>query len=123
MPSAVITVTQSWNRYSYAANNPMRHNDLSGELPMNFTAEQTRLFDTYVAQYNKDQNSSYTAQRVWDKLTDSQQTTFKSDLTRRGTFGHNAKYRFLLLGYDHREIYYVTKARRHHKRQCKVSDI
>jgi RHS repeat-associated protein len=27
MASAVITVTQSWNRYSYATNNPMRYND------------------------------------------------------------------------------------------------
>ena len=73
--SAVVTVTQSWNRYSYVLNNPLKYTDPSGELPK-FTADQTRLFNTYVAKYNADNNKSLTADEVWNKLSQSQQTTF-----------------------------------------------
>ncbi len=83
MASAVITVTQSWNRYSYAANNPMRYNDPSGELPMRvLSAEQRRVFENYAAQFMSQRDGclevceDITAQDVWNSLSESQQTTF-----------------------------------------------
>lgn len=76
MASAVITVTQSWNRYTYALNNPLKYVDPSGELPKDFTAEQTRLFNTYVDNQNKKNNTTLTADEVWNGLNQSQQTTF-----------------------------------------------
>jgi RHS repeat-associated protein len=76
MASAVITVTQSWNRYSYAANNPMRYNDPSGELPASFTKDQIRLFQTLVDTQNKRDGTSLTADQVWASLNASQQRTF-----------------------------------------------
>ncbi len=76
MASAVITVTQSWNRYTYAANNPMRYNDPSGELPTYFTKDQVRLFETLVKEQNTRDGTSLTADQVWASLIPSQQRTF-----------------------------------------------
>lgn len=76
MASAVVTVTQSWNRYSYALNNPLKYTDPSGELPESFTAEQTRLFNTYVDSYNNSNNTSLSADQLYNQLSESQRTTF-----------------------------------------------
>jgi RHS repeat-associated protein len=76
MASAIIVTPQTWNRYSYVLNNPLNIVDPSGELPESFTKDQIRLFQTYVDTFNKDNKTSFSADEVWNKLSQSQQTTF-----------------------------------------------
>jgi len=78
MASAVVTVTQSWNRYTYALNNPLKYVDPTGEAFKDLTEEQLRVFQTYADKQNEGRETALSAEEIYNSLSESQQTTFES---------------------------------------------
>jgi len=78
MPSADVKLPQSWNRYSFTLNNPLRFIDTNGLDWSDLSAEQRRVFQSYVDQYNKDNKSTMSAEEVYGTLNESQMSTFES---------------------------------------------
>jgi RHS repeat-associated protein len=84
MPSADLKEPQSWNRYTYALNNPLRYNDPSGLDYSDLSPEQRRVFETYANAYNflygniEYGQVPFTAEEVYSTLSNSQMATFES---------------------------------------------
>ncbi len=78
MPSADVKLPQSWNRYSFTLNNPLRFIDTNGLDWSDLSAEQRRVFQSYVDQYNEDNKSTMSAEEVYGTLSESQMSTFES---------------------------------------------
>jgi len=78
MPSAEVTNPQTWNRYTYVLNNPLRYIDPTGLAYTDLSEAQRRLFQTYADKYNKDNKANLTAEQVYATLDESQMATFES---------------------------------------------
>ncbi|MFY9619573.1 MAG: RHS repeat-associated core domain-containing protein [Pyrinomonadaceae bacterium] len=76
MPSAEVTDPQTWNRYSYVLNNPLRFVDPLGLSYEDLSEEQRRVFSTYAAKHND--GGKLTDAQVYATLDESQMTTFES---------------------------------------------
>lgn len=78
LPSAKVDDPQSWNRYAYARNNPLRYIDPDGLLWADLSEEQQRVFETYADLYNQQHNNQLTPEEVYATLGESQMATFEA---------------------------------------------
>lgn len=79
MPSAKDINPQTWNRYSYVLNNPLRYVDPNGLDYSDLDDAQKKLFQTYADKYNKDHKSNLSAENVYKTLSESQMATFEAN--------------------------------------------
>jgi len=78
MPSADVKDQQSWNRYVYTRNNPLRYIDPNGLDYSDLDDEQRRVFQRYADNYNKRNKSELSSEQVYNTLDSSQMATFES---------------------------------------------
>jgi RHS repeat-associated protein len=78
MPSADVKDPQSWNRYVYTRNNPLRFVDPNGLDWKDLSEEQRRVFQTYADNYNKTNESSRSSEEIYNTLNESQMATLES---------------------------------------------
>lgn len=76
LPSAEAIDPQTWNRYTYVLNNPLKYVDAHGLAYANLSEEQRRLFSTYAAKHNN--GGKLTDEQVYATLDESQMATFES---------------------------------------------
>jgi hypothetical protein len=79
MPSAEITNPQSWNRYAYCLNNPLKYVDPTGLAYSDLDEAQRKLFQTYADKYNKDNKTNLSGEQVYGTLDESQQATYEAN--------------------------------------------
>jgi hypothetical protein len=77
MPSADVKDPQSWNRYVYTRNNPLRFVDPNGLDWKDLSEEQRRVFQTYADNYNKTNKSTLSSKDVYNTLNGSQMATLR----------------------------------------------
>ena len=78
MPSADVKEPQSWNRYSFAINNPLKYVDPTGLDYEHLQGRQKELIDDWAKRQNEANKTNYTAQQLYDGLSESQRTTYES---------------------------------------------
>jgi RHS repeat-associated protein len=78
MPSADVKDPQSWNRYAYSRNNPLRFMDPDGLDWKDLSEEQRRAFQTYADNYNQQNKSQLNSEQVYNTLNPSQMATYES---------------------------------------------
>lgn len=78
MPSADVKDPQSWNRYTYARNNPLRYVDPNGLDWSDLSEEQRRVFEQYANNYNSANKSKLSTEQVYNTLNESQMATYES---------------------------------------------
>jgi len=78
MPSADVANPQTWNRYAFALNNPLRYIDPNGLYWEDLSDEQIRVFKAYAENYNKEHKTKLTPEEVYKTLNESQMATFES---------------------------------------------
>jgi hypothetical protein len=78
MPSADVKDPQSWNRFVYARNNPLRYFDPDGLDWSDLDEEQRRVFQTYADRYNQQNKTKLTTEQAYNTLNESQMATFES---------------------------------------------
>jgi RHS repeat-associated protein len=66
LPSAEVDNPQTWNRYVYVLNNPLRYIDSDGLNYSDLVGKQKDLIDAHVAEYNKKNKTTYTAEDFYD---------------------------------------------------------
>jgi hypothetical protein len=79
MPSAEVTNPQTWNRYTYVLNNPLKYVDPMGLAYSDLDEAQRKLFQTYADKYNKDHKTDLSAEQVYGTLDESQQSTYEAN--------------------------------------------
>lgn len=77
MPSAEVTNPQTWNRYTYCLNNPLKYVDPTGLVYSVLDEAQRKLFHTYAEQHND--KGKLTDEQVYGTLDESQQATYEAN--------------------------------------------
>lgn len=78
MPSAEVTNPQTWNRYTYVLNNPLKYVDPTGLSYSDLDDAQRKLFQTYADQYNKANKTKLSLEQAYNTLDESQQSNFEA---------------------------------------------
>ena len=76
MPSAEIANPQTWNRFAYVLNNPLKYVDPLGLMYSDLSLAQRQLFATYAALHNE--GGKLTDEQVYNRLSESQMATFEA---------------------------------------------
>jgi RHS repeat-associated protein len=79
LESANRVQPQSWNRYIYAINNPLRYVDPEGEDYEDLTEKQKKLIDAWAVKQNAEKETEISAKDMYDALDTSQRGTFEAN--------------------------------------------
>lgn len=79
LESARRVEPQSWNRYTYAANNPLRYIDPTGEDYEDLSKKQRVLIDDWARRQNEANKTNVSAEGIYNALDQSQRATFEAD--------------------------------------------
>jgi RHS repeat-associated protein len=78
MPSASLADPQSWNRYTYARNNPLLYIDPNGLDYKHLTGKQKDLIDEWAAKQNELEGVDMSAEERYNGLDESERATYEA---------------------------------------------
>ncbi|MFN0139117.1 MAG: RHS repeat domain-containing protein, partial [Pyrinomonadaceae bacterium] len=75
MASATVSQPQTWNRYTYVGNNPLKYIDISGKDYDDLKGKRKEIVDNYFAEQAKKDNK--TVKELYDGLKDDQKLHYE----------------------------------------------